>query len=217
MMRRYHLHIPDETTESELKEMFKAKQYLTEEAAVLKRVGKQKKKQYQNLQENLQQVFQILPESTYQFDQEKKIVYELVAEDAVVNLTEENDEKAASDIEKKDVSTSQRYAKRIHKQLQNETQVRKLLQLTRDKKLVHEQMRSIQALRVEKEYELGRINKVMASKFAMTPEGIYSYDDESMTLYEVVNLQRPQGKQRPAGQQRAQTREQLGLAAPVGK
>ena len=60
MAERYHLHIPDEKTEEELVEAFKDKKNLRDEVRVLKRLDKQKRKQYVKLQENLQQIFQIV-------------------------------------------------------------------------------------------------------------------------------------------------------------
>jgi hypothetical protein len=181
----YHLHIPDKVTEQEFLQLFGEKKALNEDLIVLHRLNEQKAAQYAELQKMLMDQFAVLPESMYQYDRDTATIYELVPEPKTLNVHDEPAPEA-------DPVQAQRgpYLRQVLKQLEDEAQGNRFLELLRQKKLIHNELTVLRALVIQKQLGLKRVNDTLLAKFSLSPDGMYHYDAEEMALYEIL----PAGK-----------------------
>ncbi|MBN1269784.1 MAG: hypothetical protein JXB04_09365 [Kiritimatiellae bacterium] len=179
---KYHLHIPDKTTEKEFVDLFQQKRMLNEDLVVLSRLGEEKLALYAEAQKLLLNEFAVLPDKMYQYDRDTRTIYELVPEPHVLDVHDEPAPEAGDAPQAPQGS----FLKKSVQQFADETQSERFLDLLRQKKLIHNELTVLRALGVQKQLALKRVNDQLQSKFNLKPDGAYRYDAAEMALYEIL-------------------------------
>lgn len=177
--RRYHLHVPDKATETELLRLFAWKRTVTTQLQVLQQLASEKQQELATFSKGLTDKFSIDTSRNYHYDPASRTIYELVPRaGAAANEAESFDRK-------------------LHRELKTEEEARQYMQLAAGRKLALEEMRVFQAVVVEKQAEMNRVDQALSEKFSVSRERNYEYDPKTMRLYELVV---PEKKSAPAAQ-----------------
>jgi hypothetical protein len=175
--RRYHLHVPDKNTEQELLRLFSWKRTVTVQLQVLQQLASEKQQELATFSKGLKDKFSIEPDRNYDYDSQARTLYEMVPRAAGAT------NQAGS------------FDRKTHLELKGEDQVRQYIQLASGRKLAFEEMRVFQAVLVEKQAEMNRVDQTLSEKFSVSRERNYEYDPKTRRLYELVA---PEKKSAPA-------------------
>lgn len=169
--RRYHLHVPDKATEQELLRLFSWKRTVAAQLLVLQQLANEKQQELASFTKGLEDKFSIGADRNYRFETKTRTIYELVPKAGAATGQ---------------VDTAEPYDQKVHQELKSEDQVRQYVQLAAGRKLAIEEMRVFQAVLVEKQAELNRVDQALGEKFSISRDRNYEYDSKTMRLYEIV-------------------------------
>ena len=96
-------------------------------------------------------------------------------------------------------------SRRYHMRISDQATEKELLTLFAQKRAVSETLMVMRNLSQEKSTELARFDKELETKYGVKRDGNYSFDQDKLTLYEVIFKQPPAADTKPAGDTAAAT------------
>lgn len=160
--KRPHLKLDRADARRVFLERVALKQTTVEDLRVLRRMLVEKDAELRTFQKNLLDEFGVRPDASYQFDAEKKTLFLLPAAGGA-----EKDRKE-------------------HRQLKDDESTGRFLRLAAARKMVLDEIQSMQWMVREKQMEWEAIQKLLSDEYAMSRDRDYEWDAAASTLYEII-------------------------------
>lgn len=194
--RRYHLSVPDSQTEQELLSLFNARNKLSQDIAVLRRLIHDRAARVATVDEALKKEFGVEQSAQYRFDVESGMLSKAVTapgseagsdEAATVSPADESMEGAenAADADEAEGAATAETAFEPFKKLGKDS-ASLFLDLTASKRKRLREVAVLQGIQREQQANLNTILEHLQSKFGLQPGKIYDYEKATMKLYEIV-------------------------------
>ncbi len=178
--KRYHLLIPDKSSEKELIQLFNAKRVVSMELQTLSLLTEEKRQEIRKFDGDLFKAFSVSESGNYRFDPKTRTIYEQVPKGEGAGST--NTPAAGGRIE-----TTVVFEQRVHMQLKDDAQVQQFAALAAGKRVTQEEVQVFNRVSREKQVEMDQIDKSLKEKFSVSRDRNYWYDTKTMRLYEIVD------------------------------
>lgn len=179
LLARPHMRFTDPEDEKQLLTFINARRRAQEDYAVVTRLIEEKNLEIRTFNQQMKELFGIDPELNYQFDADTGAILQLTMKPG---LTEE---------QKRQTSISADQLKDFYdfttlRTLTNEVERTRFMRLAAGKQLASDQIRVLLLLQNEKEIENNTLHEEMATRYAISMDREYRYDNDSKTLFELV-------------------------------
>jgi len=175
LVARPHMRFTNPDDEKQLLTFINARRRAQEDFVVVTRLIEEKNLEIRTFNQQMNELFGIDPELNYQFDADTGAIFQLVLKPG---LTEE---------QKRQTSISADQLKEFYdfttlRTLTNETERTRFMRLAAGKQLASDQIRVLLLLQNEKEIENTTLHEEMVTRYAISMDREYRYDDDSKTL-----------------------------------
>ncbi len=179
LLARPHMRFTKPEDEKQLLTFINARRRAQEDYAVVTRLIEEKNLEIRTFNLQMKEQFGIDPELNYQFDADTGAILQLTMKPG---LTEEQKRQTTINAEQlKDF-----YDFTTLRTLTNEVERTRFMRLAAGKQLASDQIRVLLLLQNEKEIENNTLHEEMATRYAISMDREYRYDNDSKTLFELV-------------------------------
>jgi len=179
LVARPHMRFTNPDDEKQLLTFINARRRAQEDFVVVTRLIEEKNLEIRTFNQQMNELFGIDPDLNYQFDADTGAIFQLVLKPG---LTEEQKRQTSINADQlKDF-----YDFTTLRTLTNEVERTRFMRLAAGKQLASDQIRVLLLLQNEKEIENTTLHEEMASRYAISMDREYRYDDDSKTLFELV-------------------------------
>ena len=172
--RRAHFLIQDQKSADALVALAESRRLREEEIRVLGRLHQEKEGELNRMNERLNSRFKISADANYQYDNETKSLFLLIAKEGA---------------EAEAAVPEDRFHKRLHMTLSDRESEIAFVRLVSAKKITASEMQVLKLLLKEKNLELSKVHETLQERFAIAPDKHYEYDAASRTLFEIVQAE----------------------------